>query len=312
MNSTWVDDLTGLIPRDRIRPAEPMSRHTTFHIGGPADVFVAPKCLDELQKVIRFAARKGLPILVIGRGSNLLVRDGGIRGLVVQIADGLDQAVFSGSEAEAEAGISLSALAKKASAAGLAGLEFAAGIPGSLGGALAMNAGAYGGEMKDVVTWVDVLSPSGDLERVDNQAMDFSYRHSVLQRTGGLAVRAGLSLTPGRRDEIEARIRELNEQRQAKQPLSLPSAGSVFKRPPGHYAGPLIESCGLKGSRVGGAEVSTLHANFIVNVGGATASDVLTLIERVRRTVHENSGVWLEPEVRVVGEDPPSGGQSGV
>lgn len=303
MPSSWVVDLQSILPLGRIQLGEPMSRHTTFHIGGPADAFVTPHGLDELRQVLAFAQGRSIPLTVIGRGSNLLVRDGGVRGIVVQIAEGLDRAEIEGSEIEAEAGISLSALARKAAANGLSGLEFAAGIPGSLGGALAMNAGAYGGEMKDVVTWVDVLDSAGELRRHTCEEMGFSYRHSILQDTGGLAVRARMRLAFGDRASIEARMRELNEQRQSKQPLSLPSAGSVFKRPPGHYAGPLIESSGLKGTRVGGAEVSTLHANFIVNIGGATASDVLALIERVRRTVHEHSGVWLEPEIRVVGED---------
>lgn len=301
MSVDWKDELSHLLPR--VRLDEPMAKHTTFRIGGPADAMVSPGSAEELGRVLAFARAQKVPFIIIGRGSNLLVRDGGIRGIVVRIAEGMDNVQTDGPRIFAEAGISLSVLAKKAASLSLAGLEFAAGIPGSLGGALAMNAGAYGGEMKDVVEWVESMDAAGEVRRRSNAEMAFSYRHSVLQETGEIALRAGLLLAAGDRKEIEARMKELNDRRQANQPLTLPSAGSVFKRPEGHYTGPMIQECGLKGCRVGGAEVSTLHANFIVNTGGATAADVLTLIERVRETVHGRYGVWLEPEVRVIGED---------
>lgn len=303
MNRDWRDRLTALLPPGRVSMDELMAKHTTFRIGGPADALVTPQDNDELQRVMRFAAEEGLPAMVIGRGSNLLVRDGGIRGIVIKISGGFDEVKAEGSRLTAGAGIQLVALARRAAALELTGLEFASGIPGSLGGALVMNAGAYDGEMKDVVEWVDVMDSRGRVKQLTAGEMGFSYRHSELQETGDVALRAGLVLKPGEPQAIEARMKELAERRQTKQPLTLPSAGSVFRRPPGHYAGPLIEESGLKGTRVGGAQVSTLHANFIVNAGGATAADVLGLIEQVRQTVHARSGVWLEPEVRVVGED---------
>lgn len=303
MNRDWRDRLAALLPPGRVSTDEPMAKHTTFRIGGPADALVTPHNNDELKRVIRFAAEEGLPVMVIGRGSNLLVRDGGIRGMVIKMSGGFDEVKAEGSRLTAGAGVQLVTLARKAAALELTGLEFASGIPGSLGGALVMNAGAYDGEMKDVVEWVDVMDSGGRVKQLTAGEMGFSYRHSGLQETGDVALRAGLVLKPGEPQAIEARMKELAERRQTKQPLTLPSAGSVFRRPPGHYAGPLIEESGLKGTRVGGAEVSTLHANFIVNAGGATAADVLGLIEHVRQTVHARSGVWLEPEVRVVGED---------
>lgn len=303
MNRDWRDRLAALLPPGRVSTDEPMAKHTTFRIGGPADALVTPHNNDELKRVIRFAAEEGLPAMVIGRGSNLLVRDGGIRGMVIKMSGGFVEVKAEGSRLTAGAGVQLVTLARKAAALELTGLEFASGIPGSLGGALVMNAGAYDGEMKDVVEWVDVMDSGGRVKQLTAGEMGFSYRHSGLQETGDVALRAGLVLKPGEPQAIEARMKELAERRQTKQPLTLPSAGSVFRRPPGHYAGPLIEESGLKGTRVGGAEVSTLHANFIVNAGGATAADVLGLIEHVRQTVHARSGVWLEPEVRVVGED---------
>lgn len=299
----WKADLGRLLPEGRVRLDEPMAKHTTFRIGGQADALVMPGSTEELGRVLAFAREHKIPFLIVGRGSNLLVRDGGIRGIVIKIAEGMDNVQTNGVRMVAEAGVSLSALAKKCAALSLAGFEFAAGIPGSLGGALAMNAGAYGGEMKDVVEWVESMDADGMTRRRSNSEMLFSYRHSILQGTGEIALKAGLLLSAGDGEQIEVRMKELNDRRQANQPLTLPSAGSVFKRPEGHYTGPMIQDCGLKGCRVGGAEVSTLHANFIVNTGGATATDVLALIEKVRETVYARYGVWLEPEVRVVGED---------
>ena len=300
----YLQGLRDCVPAGQVRLNEDMALHTTFRLGGPADVFVCPTSAAELSAVLKYVAKHPIPLLIIGRGSNLIVRDGGIRGVVVKLGEGFDKATIEGTYVTAEAGVALAALAKKAALAALAGFEFAAGIPGSLGGALVMNAGAYGGEMCQVVDWVDCMDRDGNVRRRSNAEMEYAYRHSILHDTDEIAIGAGLNLHAGVREEIEAKIRELNAQRASKQPLTLPSAGSVFKRPPGNYAGPLIESAGLKGFRIGGAMVSELHANFIVNVGGATAADVLGVIAHVQQTVLAQHGIKMEPEVRVVGEDP--------
>jgi len=232
-----------------------------------------------------------------------LVRDGGIRGLVIKLSGTLDWVHINGNVVRAGCGVLLSTLAHRAVDAGLKGLEFAAGIPGTLGGAVNMNAGAYDGEMKDVVTCARVLDYAGEEMELSYDDLGFGYRKSALQQKGLLAVEVTLELEVGDKEESLAKITELNRRRREKQPIALPSAGSVFKRPPGHYAGPLIEQAGLKGCRIGDAEVSTLHAGFIVNVGNATANDVLALIKHVQSTVQEKFDVTLEPEIRIIGED---------
>jgi UDP-N-acetylmuramate dehydrogenase len=284
---------------------EPMSRHTSFRIGGPADALFVPRDIGELKKALKLAEELGIPVTVIGNGSNLLVRDGGIRGLVIKLSGTLDYVHVLGTDLRAGSGVLLSTLAHVAVEAGLKGLEFAAGIPGTLGGALSMNAGAYDGEMKDVVSAVRALTPAGDEVELRGKELEFGYRHSALKARELVAVEATLALAPGDKEASLARIDELNRLRREKQPIALPSAGSVFKRPPGHFAGRLIEQAGLKGCRIGDAEVSTLHAGFIVNVGKATARDVLDLIFHVQAKVREQSGVTLEPEVRIIGEDMP-------
>lgn len=282
---------------------EPMNRHTSFRIGGPADALFVPQDVGELKKALKSAQELDIPVTVIGNGSNLLVRDGGIRGLVVKLSGTLDYVHVLGTDLRAGSGVLLSTLAHVAVEAGLKGLEFAAGIPGTLGGALSMNAGAYDGEMKDVVSAVRALTLAGEEVELCGEELAFGYRHSALKARELVAVEATLTLTPGDKEASLARITELNRLRREKQPIALPSAGSVFKRPPGHFAGRLIEQAGLKGCRIGDAEVSTLHAGFIVNVGNATARDVLDLIFHVQSKVREQSGVALEPEVRIVGED---------
>lgn len=281
---------------------EPMSRHTTFDIGGPADALVVPRTIEELQQVVQFCGEHELPIFVMGNGSNLLVRDRGIRAVVIKVAGAMSTVTLTEEGMEAEAGISLAALARAAVDASLGGLEFAAGIPGTLGGAVLMNAGAYGGEMKDVIARVWAMDYAGQLHEFQAEELNFGYRHSALQGKELIVVKAALRLQPQDPDTSQAIIADLAARRRAKQPLHLPSAGSTFKRPPGHYAGALIQDAGLKGKRIGGAEVSTLHAGFVVNVGGATAADVEQLIYHVQETVHEKFGVRLEPEVRIVGE----------
>lgn len=282
---------------------EPMKKHTTFQIGGPADFFLIPGNDEELSALLKFCRAEQIPILIIGRGSNLLVRDKGIRGAVIQIGESFAYFAANGNQVNAGAGLSLIALSRKAAAEGLSGLEFAVGIPGTLGGAIVMNAGAYDGEMKDVVKNVAAMDSWGEKRVFTAPEADFGYRHSAFQKNGYIVLAVEMELAPGDKALIERKMADFTNRRVAKQPLSFPSAGSVFKRPPGHFAGPLIEKAGLKGMRIGGAEVSTLHAGWIINTGNATANDVLELIEVIRSRVLAQSGVLLEPELRIVGEE---------
>lgn len=294
-----LNDLLGGV----LRLNEPMSRHTSFRIGGPADAMLIPRDINELKIALKHAKELNIPVTIIGNGSNLLVRDGGIRGLVIKLSGTLDYVHISGNTVRAGCGVLLSTLAHRVVDAGLKGLEFAAGIPGTLGGAVNMNAGAYDGEMKDVVVSARVLNMDGEETELTHEELGFAYRKSSLQDKRLLAIEVTMELSPGDKEESLAKIADLNRRRREKQPIALPSAGSVFKRPPGHYAGPLIEQAGLKGYRIGDAEVSTLHAGFIVNVGNATAKDVTDLIKHVQNKVLEQFGVKLEPEVRVIGEE---------
>jgi len=283
--------------------SEPMHRHTSFGIGGPAEALYVPRDVADLRSVLRAAQQLAVPVTIMGAGSNLLVRDGGIRGLVVKIAGTLDHVTLEGTRVIAGAGVQLSILARRAAEAGLTGLEFAAGIPGTLGGALSMNAGAYCGEMKDVVCLVSVMRDDGVEATLSATQMHFGYRQSVLQHHNLVALEAVMELVAGDKAEINSKIADFNRRRREKQPLTLPSAGSVFKRPPGSFAGMLIEQAGLKGFRVGGAEVSTMHAGFIVNMGNATARDVEELIRHVQQVVQGQTGILLETEIRILGEE---------
>lgn len=287
----------------RIFTDEPMSKHTSFRIGGPADLLVIPGTVEEVREILVAAKAEKVPLTVIGNGSNILVRDGGIRGLVLQLGNGLKDFLLEGNIIKAGAGLPLALVAQKARNAGLTGLEFAAGIPGSLGGAVYMNAGAYDGEMSKVVESVTVLDTAGNVQMLGNAELDFSYRHSALQQKSLLVTEVTLRLEKGNVADIEAKMADFTARRIVKQPLELPSAGSTFKRPPGNFAGTLIEQAGLKGYSVGGAQVSPKHAGFVVNIGGAKARDVLQLIADVQKTVQEKFGVRLEPEVLVLGED---------
>jgi UDP-N-acetylmuramate dehydrogenase len=299
----WREELKKIIATGEVLCDAPMREHTSFRIGGPVDALAAPGSRAELRRAVDFAAGRGLPWLVLGRGTNLLVRDGGLRGLAIQTDRCLRRITFNDTEIIAEAGVTLWSLANRAATHSLAGLAFAAGIPGTLGGGICMNAGAYGGELSRVVQSVTAYYPGRGLSILDYDELDLGYRASRFQREAALIEEARLKLVPGEEQEIRVEMADYNGRRQAKQPLSLPSAGSVFKRPPGNYAGTLIEAAGLQGTRIGRAQVSTMHANFIVNLGGATAADVLALIELVRATVYEKSGIALEPEIKVVGED---------
>ena len=278
---------------------EPMARHTTFRVGGPADVMFFPASAEQITAALEAAAGLGVPALVVGNGSNLLVRDGGIRGLVVALGEGYSAVACEGETITAQAGASLARVAQAAQAAGLAGLEFASGIPGSLGGGCAMNAGAYGGQLSDVLLSAQVLL-DGAVRTLSRDEMEMGYRTTLPLRRGGVVLSARFGLRRDEPEAIAARMRELNGRRRDKQPLNYPSAGSVFKRPEGYFAGALIEQAGLKGRAVGGAQVSEKHAGFVVNTGGATFKDVKALMDVIREEVYRRHGVLLEPEVEIL------------
>lgn len=288
---------------DQIRIDEPMSRRTTFRVGGPADVLFLPESAGQVVRALDAARAAGVPAVVIGNGSNLLVRDKGIRGLVVALGEGFSEVRIDGETVEAQAGVSLAKLAAAAQSTGLSGLEFASGIPGSLGGGCAMNAGAYGGQLSDVLVDAQVLM-DGEIRTLSNAEMQMGYRTTRPLREGGsIVLSARFALKRDDPGAILARMKELNARRRDKQPLNFPSAGSTFKRPEGYFAGALIEGAGLKGRSVGGAQVSEKHAGFIINTGGATAADILALIGVVQDEVQARSGVRLETEVRILGEE---------
>ncbi len=289
---------------ERILPRAPMSRYTTFRVGGPADVLVQIASVDEIAVALSAAHRAGVPVTIIGNGSNLLVRDGGIRGLVLRIAGSFSEITLDGDILYAQAGASIGGCALHAMRAGLSGLAEIAGIPGTIGGGVIMNAGSYGGELSQVVTRVDALSIA-DGRRVVFEDVDlgFSYRHSAMMDAGVIVTGVAMQLDPGDPAVIRARMEELARARREKQPLEYPSAGSTFKRPEGFFAAKLIDDCGLRGLRVGDAQVSEKHAGFVVNLGHATAKDILSLMEQITARVSERTGVLLESEVRILGTD---------
>lgn len=284
-----------------VRLNEPLSRHTTFQIGGPCDVMVFPETAEALADIIRVCSEEDLMYFVLGKGSNVLVSDQGIRGVVIS-TERLQHLTVDGTVVTASAGLSLINVSKACAELGLSGLEFASGIPGSIGGAAYMNAGAYDGEMKDVVTSVTVLDENGLIRDISAEEMRFSYRHSRLKDEPLVCLAVTMQLAYGDKHEILAKIADLSERRSSKQPLEMASAGSTFKRPAGHYAGPLIIDAGMQGYRIGGAQVSMKHAGFLVNTGGATADDVIRLIHAVQAAVLRKFGVRLETEVRFIGE----------
>ena len=290
------------LPAERLLLGEPMSRHTSFRIGGAADALFLPATAEELTRAIAAAEDTGAPWRVLGNGTNVLVRDGGLRGLTIVLGEPMSGVRIEGRCVTAQAGALLSRVGREAQRAGLQGMAALSGIPGSVGGAAAMNAGAYGSEMKDVLARVLVLD-DGRPVWMDADALALSYRDSLILRHGLIVLAAVFELQSGDPDAIQAEMADYAARRREKQPLNMPSAGSTFKRPAGHFAGALIEGAGLKGYRVGGAQVSELHAGFVVNAGGATARDVLALMDDVRRIVFEQTGVTIEPEVRVIGED---------
>lgn len=285
-----------------IRYDEMMKKHTSFKIGGPADVLIIAKRDDEIINAMRICKENNLPYFVMGNGSNLLVTDKGIRGVVIKINEGYDKVIVCENIIQAEAGALLTAVSKVALRSSLAGMEFASGIPGTIGGAITMNAGAYGGEMKDIVKSVRILSNDGQIMELTNEEMDFRYRNSKVKDNDWIVLSVQLHLTSGKYEEIESIINDLTYQRTSKQPLELPSGGSTFKRPEGYFAGKLIEDSGLRGLRHGDAQVSDKHCGFVVNRGNANYTQVMELVEIIQKTVFDNFGVQLEMEIKQVGE----------
>lgn len=292
-----------MLPDGIIRENEPMKNHTTFKIGGPVDLMVFPGNYDDIKNTLIFGHQHNIPVLVFGLGSNILVRDKGLRGIAIKIGNNLKKVEINGSSIYAEAGIQLSQLARKAVVNSLSGLEFAEGIPGSLGGAVVMNAGAYNDEMGNLVKEVQAISATGEIRTFNVTELNYSYRKSAFQENGYTVVSAHLELQPRDQTIIMEKMKVLASRRKEKQPLEYPSAGSVFKRPVGYYVGPMIEKLGLKGYRIGGAEVSNKHAGFIVNRGGATAADVLALISKIQSEVQQQFGVDLQTEIKIIGEE---------
>ena len=286
-----------------IRTNEPMARHTSFRVGGPADRFVIPESETELREAVLDCKKSGQPWYMIGNGSNLLVGDKGFRGTIIGTERLAELEVQKNENIIiAGAGVMLSKLANTAAREELTGLEFAAGIPGTVGGAVMMNAGAYGSEMKNVLLWADVMDQDGNVKLMKNEELELGYRTSCLERLGLFTVRAAFKLTLGDPEVIRSQMEELARKRKEKQPLEYPSAGSTFKRPEGYFAGKLIEDAGLKGFSVGGAAVSEKHAGFVINKDHGTAADILGLCNEVKRRVKESSGVDLELEVKLLGE----------
>lgn len=295
--------LEQIVGEKNIKENEPMSNHTTFRIGGVVDYFVIPETKEQIQKVLLFCKENKIPYYIIGNGSNLLVGDKGFRGVIVQIDKTFDEIIFvDETTVKAQAGVMLSKLASKIAEKSLTGFEFAWGIPGTLGGAVYMNAGAYGGEIKDCIVSALVLDENNEIKTLTKEELELSYRSSIIQKKDYVVLEAVFRFEKGDKEAILAKMAELNEKRREKQPLNYPSAGSTFKRPEGYFAGKLIMDAGLSGYKIGGAMVSNKHCGFVVNVGNATAKDVQTLMQNVDKIVYEKFGVHLEPEVRFLGE----------
>jgi len=302
VNQKVIEKFWNLLGKDRVLVDEPMKRHTTFRIGGPADFFLLPSTVDEVRGILEICREEELPYFILGNGSNLLVSDKGYRGVIIQLYRNFSNISVEGNEICASSGALLSQIAAAARNASLTGFEFAGGIPGTLGGAVFMNAGAYGGELKDVLKEAVVMTEQGEILTLPVEKLDMGYRTSRIKKAGYLVLEARLVLEQGDMDKIRDITKDLTEKRVSKQPLEYPSAGSTFKRPEGYFAGKLIMDAGLRGYQVGDAQVSEKHCGFVINKGNATAADVLTLIENVREKVQEQFGVTLEPEVKFLGE----------
>ena len=299
---SFYQKLIEIIDEKRVFLDEPMKLHTTFRVGGPADYFVCPKCNSEVEKLVSLCQEVGMPYYILGNGSNLLVGDKGYRGVVIQIYKEMNDIQVQGEHIYMEAGALLSRIGSIALEAELTGFEFAAGIPGTMGGAVVMNAGAYGGEMKDVLESVTVLTPNGEILVLKNEELELGYRTSIIAKKDYVVLSAIIKLNYGNKESIREKMNELKIQRTTKQPLEYPSAGSTFKRPTGYFAGKLIQDAGLRGFQVGGAQVSEKHCGFVINKDNATAADIVELMNQVSAIVKEKFGVELEPEVKRLGE----------
>ena len=301
MQKEFYERLIDIMDQESVLLDEPMKKHTTFRIGGPSDYFVLPKNIEEVKGVIALCKEKEVPFYILGNGSNLLVSDDGFRGVIIQLYKNMSHIEVEGNAIRAQVGALLSKIAAEALQNGLTGFEFASGIPGTLGGAVVMNAGAYGGEMKDVLTEVTALTQDGEVKVLKKEELDLGYRTSVVGKKGYIALEAVVELQKGNPDEIKATMDDLKERRTTKQPLEYPSAGSTFKRPEGYFAGKLIEDAGLRGYQEGGAQVSEKHCGFVINRDHATASDIAGLCGTVQKRVYEQFGVKLETEVKMLG-----------
>ena len=302
MNSEIIKKFCDLLGEERVFTGEAMSRHTTFKIGGPADYFLMPDKDTDVGRIVKICKESAIPYFILGNGSNLLVGDGGYRGAVIQIYKNMSAVTVEGTEITVQAGALLSSVAAAAKNAALTGFEFAGGIPGTMGGAVVMNAGAYGGEMKDVLTEVTVMDEEGEIVTLPADKLELGYRTSIIKTAGYIVLEAKLQLKEGNPEVIRETMKDLTIRRTTKQPLEYPSAGSTFKRPEGYFAGKLIMDSGLAGYQVGGAQVSEKHCVFVINAGGATARDVRTLMDNVRDIVYKKYGVTLEPEVKFLGD----------
>lgn len=302
MNQKVIEKFWNLLGKDRVLVDEPMKRHTTFRIGGPADFFLLPSTVDEVRGILEICREEELPYFILGNGSNLLVSDKGYRGVIIQLYRNFSNISVEGNEICASSGALLSQIAAAARNASLTGFEFAGGIPGTLGGAVFMNAGAYGGELKDVLKEAVVMTEQGEILTLPVEKLDMGYRTSRIKKAGYLVLEARLVLEQGDMDKIRDITKDLTEKRVSKQPLEYPSAGSTFKRPEGYFAGKLIQDAGLRGYQVGGAQVSEKHCGFVINKENATATDVVNLIHDVQRIVYEKFQVQLDTEVKFLGE----------
>ncbi|WP_285889420.1 UDP-N-acetylmuramate dehydrogenase [Paenibacillus glycanilyticus] len=290
-----------LIPQATVTCNESLQPYTYTRTGGPAEILIKPSTYEDIEKIVIFASSHKIPLTILGNGSNVIVRDGGIKGIVLLLTT-LQEIKKEDDKIIAQAGVPIIEVSRYALDQGLTGLEFCCGVPGTVGGAIFMNAGCYGGEMRDVVESVLVINSEGVLQRLTNDMLEFDYRKSCISKHNYIVLEAVFQLRPGIKLEIERKMEELTRLREEKQPLEFPSCGSVFKRPPGHFAGQLIQESGLKGEMIGGVQVSTKHAGFMVNVNEGTATDYIRLIERVKTKVHEKFNISLEPEVRIIGE----------
>jgi UDP-N-acetylmuramate dehydrogenase len=302
MDQRFENELKKVLSERQVKTGEPMEMHTTFRVGGPADYFVLPETKEELRETVLLCRREEMPYYILGNGSNLLVSDKGYRGVIIQVFKSMNKIRADGNCIHAQAGALLSAIAARALEKSLKGFEFASGIPGTLGGACVMNAGAYGGEMKQVLKQVTVLDSEGNILAIPSEDLEMGYRTSIIAKEGHIVLEAVIELEEGNEEEIRSLMEELKNKRVEKQPLEYPSAGSTFKRPEGYFAGKLIQDSGLRGFSVGGAQVSEKHCGFVINKDHATAADIAELMRRVSQCVEEKFGVALEPEVKRLGE----------